>query len=74
MSNCIIYFYDSDSDKKSRVSKNTLLKSNCKKTKTKKNGYRSECRSCCKKHYYDKRHGLLNNMKIYDKEKREKNK
>ena len=74
MSICVKYFYDSDSVEICRVCKNVLIKSNSKKTKTKKNGYRSEYQSCCKMFFYDNRHGLLNNMKVYDKENREKTK
>ena len=50
----------------------TLLKSNFNKNKTKKDGYRSECRSCCRKFYYNNRDQLLNNMNIDNKQNREK--
>ena len=72
MSNCIKDLYDYDLVKKCRVCKNNLLKSTFNQNKTKKDGYKSECRFCCKKYYYNNRHRLLNNMKLYNKENREK--
>ena len=72
MSNCIKELYDYELVEKCRVRKNNSLKSNFNKNRTKKDVYRSECRSCCKKSYYENRDRLLNNVKIYNKENREK--
>ena len=41
--------------------KKTLLKSNINKNKTKRKGFRSECRLCSKECYYNKRDRLLKN-------------
>ena len=67
MSNFIKDLYEYDLIKKCRVCKNISIKSNFNKNKTKNDGYRSECRSCCREYYYDKRDQLLNNMKNYNK-------
>ena len=48
MSSCIKDLYDYDLVKKCRVCKNISLKSNFYKNKTKRDGYRSECISCCR--------------------------
>ena len=42
------------------------------KNKAKKDGYRSESRSCCTEFYYNKREQLLNNMKNQNKQNRKK--
>ena len=49
-----------------------FFKSSFKKNKTKRDGYRSECTSCCKEYYYNNRDRLLNNMKNYNKHNRQK--
>ena len=58
--------------KKCRFCKNISLKSNFCKSRTKRDGYRSECVSCCRKYYYNNRDRILNNMKNYNKRNREK--
>ena len=72
MSSCFAELNDYELVKKCRVCKIISLKSNFYKIKTKKDGYRSECISCCKDLYYDNRDQLLNNMKNYNKLNREK--
>ena len=72
MSSCFKDLYDYNLFKNCRVCKNISLKSNFNKNKTKKDGYRSECRSCCKEYYYKNRDQLINNMKNYNKQNREK--
>ena len=68
MINSIKELYDYNLDKKFCKCKNILLKSNFNKNKTKRDGYRSECRSCCKEYNYNKRDRLLNKRKFYNKE------
>ena len=68
MSSCIRDLYDNDLVKKCCRCKNILLKSNFNKNKTQRDGYRSECRSCCKEYYYNNRDRLLNQQKFYNKE------
>ena len=68
MITCIKDLYDYDFVKKCRVCKNISLKSNFNKNKTRKVGYRSECRSYCKEYYYNSRDQLPNNMKNYNKQ------
>ena len=65
MSNCIKDLYDYDLDKKCRVCKNILLKSFFYTKKTKRDGYRSECISCCKEYCHKNKDQLLNIMKYY---------
>ena len=68
MSNCFKDLYEYGLIKKCRLCKNISLKSNFNKSKTKKDGYRSECRSCCREYYYDNIDQLLNNMKKDNKQ------
>ena len=69
---CFKDLYDYELVKKCRVCKNISLKSKFNKIKTKNDGYRSECRSCCKEYYYYNGDQLLNIMKNYNKQKRKK--
>ena len=79
MSSCIKDLYDYDLVKKCRVCKNVSLKSNFYKNKTKKDGYASECISCrkqyynekrekTKKYYVENRERLINKQKLYEKQ------
>ena len=68
MSTCIKDLYDCNLVKKCCRCKNFLLKSNFNKSKTKRDGYRSECRLCSKEYYYNNRDRLLNKQKFYNKE------
>ena len=72
MTACIKDLYYYKMVRKCRVCKNISLKSNFYKNKTKKDGYRSECISCCKEYYYHNRDRLLNNMKNFNKQNRQK--
>ena len=72
MSLCIEDIYNYDIVKKCRVCKNISLKTIFNKNKTKMDGYRSECRSCCKEYYYNNEDQLLSNMKNDNKQYREK--
>ena len=72
MSTCIKDFFDYGLVEKRRVCEYISLKTNFNKKKTKKVGYISECRSCCKEYYYKNEDRLMNNIKIYNKENREK--
>ena len=63
MSTCTNELKGYDIVKKCPVCKNVLLKSNFDKNKTKRDSYRSECRSCFKEYYHNNRDRLLNNMK-----------
>ena len=71
MNTCIEGLCDYELVKKCRVCKNISLKSNFNK-KTKRDGYKSECRSCCKKYYINNRDRVLNIMKSYNKGNRTK--
>ena len=51
MSSCTKDLYDYNLVKKCRVSKNISLIFKFNKNKTKKDGYRSECRSFCREYY-----------------------
>ena len=68
MSNCIRGLYDIDLVKECFRCKKILLKSNFNKNKTKRDGYRSDCRLCSKEYYYNNRDRLLNKQKFYNKE------
>ena len=59
ISSCIKDLYDYKLVKKCRVCKNNLLISSFNKNKTKRDGYRFECRSCCKVFYYNNRDRFL---------------
>ena len=87
MSNSINDLYDFDLIKKCSVCKNISLKSNFYKNKTKRDGFNSECISCCREYYMNKSVKLIqkqedfylenqdrieNNRKIYNKENRVK--
>ena len=71
MSKCFIELYGDEMGKKSRVRKKYLLESDVYK-KTKRDGFRSECNSFCKEFFYNIRDQLLNSMKNYNKQNREK--
>ena len=83
MSTCIQDLYDYDLVKNCCRCKSICLKSNFYKDRTKKDGYRPDCKVCEKKFYlnnrdrkkefyYKNRDQLLNNMKNYNKQNREK--
>ena len=60
MSNCFKELYDYDSVKNCYKCKKISLKSKFSKDRSKKDGYRPECKVCCKKYYQNRR---LNNHK-----------
>ena len=68
MSNCIKDLFDYNLVKKCCRCKNILVKSKFNKNKTKREGYRSECRSCCKEYYYNNRDRLINKQKFCNKQ------
>ena len=74
MSNCIKDLFDYDLVKKCCRCGVLSLMSNFYKDKTKRNGYRPECKiiskKYCKKYYYDNQDRLLNKQKVYDKQNR----
>ena len=68
MSNCIKDLYEYELVKKCSKCGIKSLKSNFHKNKTKRDGYRSECRLCSKEYYYNNRDRILNKQKFYNEE------
>ena len=68
MSNCIKDLYEYELVKNCSKCGIISLKSNFHQNKTKRVGYRSECRLCSMEYYYNNRDRLLNKQKFYNKE------
>ena len=70
MNSCSKDLYDYDLVNKCSNCKNLSLKINFFEDRTKKVGYRPECKICCKNYYFIKQNRILNNRKNYNKKNR----